>query len=44
MQLRRYTSNFTRDRWQAMVPNTAVELDDNGRVLLPIWQISAINS
>ncbi|QUQ68642.1 class I SAM-dependent methyltransferase [Kutzneria sp. CA-103260] len=44
MEIRRYTTNFTRDRWLALVPDAAVEFDDNGHVLLPIWQITAVNA
>ena len=44
MEVRRYTTSVNRDQWQAMAPNadSAVDFDDNGRVLLPIWQISAV--
>jgi SAM-dependent methyltransferase len=44
MEIRRYTTNFTREQWLAMVPDTTVEFDDNGRALLPIWQITAVNA
>ncbi|MFI9380752.1 class I SAM-dependent methyltransferase [Kutzneria sp. NPDC052558] len=44
MEIRRYTTAFTKDQWQTMVPNSEVESDDDGRILLPIWQITAVNS
>jgi SAM-dependent methyltransferase len=44
MEIRRYTTNFTREQWLTMVPDTTVEFDDNGHVLLPIWQITAVNA
>ncbi|WP_279580957.1 hypothetical protein [Fodinicola feengrottensis] len=52
MQRRRYTSNMTRDQWREQVPAELVSgilpahddpegIDSQGRVLMPIWQITA---
>lgn len=51
MEIRRYTTGMTREQWQGMMPVaegvfpadfvSADAVDEQGRVLLPIWQIAA---
>jgi SAM-dependent methyltransferase len=51
MDMRRYTTGMSRQQWRARVPDvagmfppdrdSADGVDDQGRVLLPIWQIGA---
>ena len=46
MRIARYTTNMTRDQWLAMAPaaapEPALDFDDQGRLLLPAWQIKAV--
>lgn len=47
MRLRRYTTNMTREQALGVVPGTAFVIDDDsvddqGRILLPVWQIRAV--
>ena len=46
MAIRRYTTSIPRDQWTAMSPDPsfAVDFDDHGRTLLPVWQISAVRA
>jgi SAM-dependent methyltransferase len=47
LEQRHYTTGLTQDRWRDMLPAAApftVDLDPQGRVLLPIWQITAIRA
>lgn len=49
LRLRQYTTSATRDQMLAMAPaSTAMfdadSVDDQGRVLLPVWQISAVRA
>jgi SAM-dependent methyltransferase len=50
MEIRRYTTGITRERWAAIMPDQAMfppdlasadAVDAQGRVLLPVWQITA---
>lgn len=43
MDMRRYTTGMSRPRWRALVPDgdSADGVDEQGRVLLPVWQIRA---
>ncbi len=47
MEMRRYTTGLSGDRWRALLPGGDVfrvdldEVDEQGRVLLPVWQITA---
>ncbi|HJP74609.1 MAG TPA: class I SAM-dependent methyltransferase [Pseudonocardiaceae bacterium] len=53
LEQRHYTTGLTEDRWRAMMPAAAVfpadltspgNVDAQGRVLLPIWQITAVRA
>ena len=52
MQIRRYTSGMSRQQWREQAPAAVTDVfpidldardsvDEQGRVLLPIWQITA---
>ncbi|GAA3433273.1 class I SAM-dependent methyltransferase [Kutzneria kofuensis] len=52
MRMRGYSTSFTREQWAAVMPPAAAAflpdpgsadgVDDQGRVLLPVWQIRAV--